>query len=249
MIQPTNNLTKMRLTLSIQMIDHRRRLLDIFPAVGFFTVEYPERVELKTLAAITAQVGQIAFKIFFQRLAVRWLAFFTADGIYIDFELFQPKPLKKLAAQLDHSRVKRGVSRAERLDAGLMELALAPRLRPLVAKHRAKIIDLEEIIGGDQIIFQAGPYDRSRRLGAQGQTPPLAVGKCVHLFLDDIGRIADRAGEDIGRFKDRRADLAVVKKSESLAAGIFDKLPERGIVRQNILCPSRHRVFHGLIIP
>ena len=84
-----------------------------------------------------------------------------------------------------------GPVEAERLDVDLVELAVAPPLRPLVPEHRARGPDaLRSFVG--QIVLDRRAHDAGRRFGAQGQAlavEPVLEG--VHFPLDDVGHLAD----------------------------------------------------------
>ena len=44
-----------------------------------------------------------------------------------------------------------------------------------------------------------------------------AVGEGVHLLRNDVGVLADRAGEHLGEFEDRRRHLAIAVESRHIA--------------------------------
>ena len=53
------------------------------------------------------------------------------------------------------------------------------------------------------------PHHAGRALGAQRHRPVAAVGEGVHLLADDVGRLADPAGEQPGVLEDRQLDQPV----------------------------------------
>ena len=52
-----------------------------------------------------------------------------------------------------------------------------------------------------------GAADAGGEFGAQGQRIAAAVREGVHLLGDDVGGLADRAGEDLGRLEHRHLDM------------------------------------------
>src|SRR3546814_6442595 len=108
------------------------------------------------------------------------------------------------------------------LDADLVKLPHPALLRPLVAKHRALVIEL-----GRQALRQAagdqGAADAGGTLGAQRQLFAAAVGEAVHLLGDHVGGLAERPLEHLRELEDRRLDL-----SEAVSLGH----PEPGLDRK-----------------
>src|SRR4029079_10258797 len=65
-------------------------------------------------------------------------------------------------------------------------------------------------------------HDARRVLGTQGDVLPTAIGEGVHLLGHDIGRVADRALEDLGELEDRRRDLLEPETLGRQARGLAD---------------------------
>ena len=114
-----------------------------------------------------------------------------------------------------------------------MKLALAPRLGPLVAKHRPAV---PEPLGplGQQAVLNGGPHHRSGALRPQGAAAIAAIDEGVHLLADHIGGLADAAGKQLGGLQQRRADLADGSAAKVLAGRRLKLLPEGGVLRQQI---------------
>lgn len=134
-----------------------------------------------------------------------------------DAELVQQ--LVRHHQQLD---VRRRFGRAQYLGVDLVELAIAPLLRPFVAEHRAAGRDLQR-----RMLLPAFGQERARdtcgELRPQGQRIAAAVGESVHLLRHDVGRLADRAGEDLGRLEHRQVDALETVQ----AADAFERLDHR----------------------
>jgi hypothetical protein len=73
-----------------------------------------------------------------------------------------------------------------------MKLAIAPLLRALVAKHRAEIPQPRRL-PVQQAMLDAGAHDAGGAFGPQAQAVAAEILEGVHLLLDDVGDLADRA--------------------------------------------------------
>ena len=60
-----------------------------------------------------------------------------------------------------------------------------------------------------EAVFEVGATDGGGGLRPQRQSVAAAVLEDVHLFLDDVGGVADAAHEEVGVLDDRRVDRAV----------------------------------------
>ena len=126
-----------------------------------------------------------------------------------------------------------GLRVAQRLGIELMELAIAPLLRPLVPEHRSRgPHPLRALIG--QVVLDRRTHDAGSRLGTQRQALAVVV-EGVHLLFDDIGRVADAADEQRRRLDDRHAEIAVTVLRERLPRGLLDALPKRCLVGQDVV--------------
>ena len=127
--------------------------------------------------------------------------------------------------------------KAKRFDIDLMKLPVAPALRPLVPEHRShRPHPPRPVIG--QVVLDRRAHHARRELGAQRQ--PLAVETVlerVHLFLNDIGDLADALHEQFRVLDDRRADLLVAVAAQPVRDARLEPLPQRGIARQEIVHP------------
>ena len=114
---------------------------------------------------------------------------------------------EQLVGQAQQFDIGRGFGGAQYLGVDLVELAIAPLLRPLVTEHRAR---------GDQLqgrkllppLGDIGARDSRGEFGAQRQRIAALVGEGVHFLRHDIGGLADRAREHLGRLEHRHVDAA-----------------------------------------
>ena len=231
-----------------QIIEHLGRVLRDRGADGAFAVENAHRVAVEPLLTRPAELILAALKVIMQRLVILLAAVLAADRIELQLEIVHAEEREQLVREGDRLGVCRGRRRAEAFDAELMELAQAARLRLLVAvaaRQIAKLLRHRLII---QAVLEEGAHNARRPLGAQRDRAVALVEKGVHLFLDDVGRIADAALEQLGVFKHRRPDLTEAVVAGDLERRTFQKLDLVALLRQHVLCAldgfgdQRHRL-------
>src|SRR6266496_3223873 len=76
------------------------------------------------------------------------------------------------------------------LDVDLVELPISSFLRPLITEHWTAGPNLLRPIV-EQTMLDCRTHDPGSRFRAQRETVAVAVGKGVHLLLDDVGSLAD----------------------------------------------------------
>ena len=133
--------------------------------------------------------------------------------------------------QRDQLRVDGGVVGADGLGAELPELAKAPGLRLLLAVVAAQVPELHRLGERVHAVLEVGAADRRGALGAQRQRAPAGVLEGVHLLLDDVGRLAHAAGEELGGLEGRRLDAPVAGGLEDPARGVLEARPRDGLRR------------------
>ena len=117
-------------------------------------------------------------------------------------------------------RLAAGGGRADDFGADLRELAVAALLRALAAELRADVIELLQLAGLAELVFDVGADHAGGVFGAEGEGLRLfglragAIFPGVHLFGDDVGFFADAAGEEGSVFEDGGADFAEVVAGE-----------------------------------
>ena len=116
-----------------------------------------------------------------------------------------------------------------------MELQVASLLRPFVTKHRSCKPDaLRTFV--EEVVLDRSAHDAGGRFGPQRQAFAIQpVLERVHLMLDDVGRIADRAYEKRRRLDDRDAEIAITVTAKHIPGRLFEPLPQRCFVRQHIV--------------
>ena len=122
-----------------------------------------------------------------------------------------------------------------------MELPLSAFLRSLVAKHGPRVPKL--LWGGDEVMLHRRTNTSGRAFRTQGQAVVVSIVERIHLFLNNIGDLSDRASKQSGRFDNRQANFAVtVGLEDGCQSGIY-MLPPRGIIGQDIDHPTNGSVF------
>ena len=116
---------------------------------------------------------------------------------------------EQVAEQHDHLGVGERRGGPDRLDPELVELAVAPRLRALVAEERPDVGELHRLRQFVHPVLEVGAADRRRPLRPQGQAALALVLEGEHLLADDVGRFADPAFEELGVLEGRRLDRLV----------------------------------------
>ena len=95
-------------------------------------------------------------------------------------------------------------------------------------------------------IRQEGARDPGGEFGAQRQRIAAAILERVHLLRDDIGRLADGAGEHFGLFEHRHLDPAEAIELAHALEGFDHEGESVGIGAENVLRPAdRLRGFLG----
>jgi hypothetical protein len=134
-----------------------------------------------------------------------------------------------------------GAGKAERFDADLMKLTITPFLRSLVPEHLAHIVEPLRLLR-HEIVLDGGAYAAGGTFGTQCQCFAVErIDKGIHFLLDNVGHFADSALEQRCRLDDRQADRAVTIALEPRTDGFLEKVPEFGLVGQDIVHPA-HRL-------
>ena len=135
----------------------------------------------------------------------------------------------QIGAHGDDFGVDVGTFKAQRFDADLVKLAVAPFLRALAAEHRPHV---PQLLRGviQQVVFDYSAQAGSGAFGAQTQAETVVgIGEGVHFFADYVGFFADGAHEKIGRLDDGGTDLCVAEAARPAQHGFFKGLPQGGV--------------------
>jgi len=123
---------------------------------------------------------------------------------------------------------------ADGLDVDLMELTETALLRFFVPEHRPDAPHLvastaQHAVGDDRA------HHARRRLRTQRERFAALVGETVHLFLDDIGVLTDRAFEEVGVLHHRHTHLVVAVRVQEFAGDPLEELPTRRLGGQQVV--------------
>ncbi len=125
--------------------------------------------------------------------------------------------------------------KAHRLDVDLMELPVAPALRPLVAEHGAYGPQPARRLVG-KVVLDDRTHHTGGELGAEREVLAIqAILERVHLLLDDVGDLADALHEELGVLDDRRTDLLVAVAPQPVGHAGFEPLPQRRLAGEHVV--------------
>ena len=142
-----------------------------------------------------------------------------------------------------------GSAGAESLDADLPELPHPALLRPLVAEHRAGVVELREGPLRNERVFERGSHDARGSLRSQGEAASRPVVEGVHLLRDDVGRLADASREDVGVLEERRVDGFVPVAREQVLRDPKQVLPRARNVGEHVCRAFGRACVHGAGLP
>ena len=143
-----------------------------------------------------------------QRLDVRRAAGLVADRVELEREVGEAQLAVERRQQVDHLGVDERVGVADRLDAELRVLAVAARLRAVVAEVRADVEEPHRLRQARHAVLDVRPHDARRALRPQREHVVAAVLEEVDLLVDDVGALAGRPQEDAGVLEDRASRCA-----------------------------------------
>ena len=181
--------------LRAQVVADARRLVEHRAAALDLAVERTQRVDVDALQAVAAELGLVAAQVLAQLLDVGGPALRVAHAVHVEGDALDADLGEDGRQQEDHLGVDRRVGRAYGLGADLVVLAVAPRLRLLVAEHRAVVPELHRLRQLVHAVLHVGAADGRRALGTQRQRAVALVPERVHLFAHDIGGLTDAALE------------------------------------------------------
>ena len=164
-----------------------------------------------------------------------------ADGIELEANAFKAEIAPQCGAHDDMLGVDVRAFEPERLDPVLVELPVAPLLRPLVPVHRPRVPKaLGPVV--EQVVLDRGAHTRSRTLRAQRQILAIElVTPGIHLLFDDVGDFADRAPEQLRMLHQRHADVAVAVALQPGFDRSLEMAPPHGLIGQYVV-----HAAHGL---
>ncbi|MNC35159.1 hypothetical protein D3C75_836320 [compost metagenome] len=200
----------MHTRLFVQVVFQLRRADQHRLGVLVLAVEDAQRVALQAALAVFVQLLQARREELDQRITVACTGFAGAQAVEFQLDrVLDAQQAPQAPGQHDQLGVDVRTVEVEHFHADLVELAVAALLRALVAEHRADVPQLLWLAAADQAVLLHRAHAGGGAFRAQGQRVAVAVVEGVHLLLDDVGDLADRALEQLGELDDRHADLPV----------------------------------------
>ena len=169
-----------------------------------------------------------------QALPVRGAHGGRAERVDQQLDARQAQPAQEPRRQQDHLRIDVRTLETERLGIDLVKLTVAARLRPLAPEHRPHAPHFEPVLA-QQAVRNHGAHDAGGRLRPQRDVILALIDEAEHLFLDDVGEVADRALEELRLLDDGNAKFLVAVAGEHLAGSALEVLPGRRLCRQHVV--------------
>jgi len=140
----------------------------------------------------------------------------------------------QVGEQQDRLGVERRVVGAERLEPHLGELAVAARLRRLVAEERSPVPELHRLGRLVHAVLDVCAADRGGALGPERERAAALIVEREHLLLDHVGRVADPALEQLGGLEDGCLHRPVSGAAEYLLGEVEQAQARPPVVGQHV---------------
>ncbi len=212
-------------------------------------VQKPQRIPLQTGVAILAQLREMGAAVIEHRLAKRRAALGASERVEFHLEL-EPKLAPQLVDHYQQLGVARRVGAPEHLDPELVELAIAPLLRTLVAQHRPAVEEALLRVAAIEPRLDIGAHHARRSLRAQ-HDPALVLALAalldeVHLLLDDIRGRAGRAHVEFDSLQRRNPNLLDRVTLHQRPRALLDEAYRPHLRTHQVLKSSKSGQFHGI---
>src|SRR6056297_561381 len=207
-------------------------------------VENAQRVAVQATTTVVVQRVHMLAQVSGECLAKPRSRRATADRVELQFQAFLDT---QLAPQPRGHQYQLGIDiggrNPECLHANLVKLPLTPFLRPLVAEHGPAIP--ESAGHAKQVVLECGAGTAGSTLRAQRHAVAVTVLEAVHLLLDDVCHLADRAPEERGFLYDGEPDLAVAVRLQHARDTSLEILPTSRFPREKVMHPpNRFDIVH-----
>ena len=220
------------------LCDARRPRCDLV-AAGLLALQDPQGVHLQPPLAVCAQLIAVRPEIGAQGFHICWPAHRIADAVQPDLHLGKAQRLYQPDGQAEDFDIGRRSRRAQHLRSELVVHAKAALLRPVIAEHRGDVVEAHRLRQRAHAVLEVGAHDACGSFRTQREAPPAAVGEGVHLFLDDVRRLAGGTLKDLGVLHDRRADLPVSVAGGKFSDQRLQRLPLRRVVGKDVVNSAR----------
>ena len=222
----------------VEIVVKAGRVFEDFPRGRILAIQNAQGVRFEATLAIGIQVCLELTEVIHEGGPVNPTGLRRSDGIDLKPGMLgKPKLFPEPCRQDEQFGINVRTVHAKTFHANLMKLAIAAFLRTFVPEHRAGVPETAGLIEQKTVLF-GGPNTTGGALRAEGQTVTVAVFKGVHFLFDDVGHFTNRTLEQIGLFHNRHADFLVAILGQYSANRGFHKLPNRRLLRQDIVHPA-----------
>ncbi len=233
-IEPAGHLREERQRLVGQKGIDLRRIGDEQAVARILAVEDPQRVLLEAFLRILAQLAFHAAEMRYQRGAPGVAAVGIAQRVELQRDARDPQFPQQLIGHRQQLDIGLRLARADDLGVDLVELAVAALLRAFVAEQRAVGGELERGVLLPAV-GEVGARDPGGEFGPQGERIAAAILERIHFLGDDIGGLADRAGEHLGLFEHRHLGAAEAVELADPLEGLDHEGKGFGIGAEDVL--------------
>src|SRR5262249_7866336 len=168
------------------------------------------------------------------------------DGVHMEGEpLLEAEGPEEIHEHAHHFRVHGRARLTEGFHVGLVELAIASRLRSLVAEHGADRVETDGLRLDLEPVLDVGAHEPGGGLGTEGERVAAAVLEGVHLLLDDVRLVADAPREELRALEEREANLAIAVGFEGGSARGLHTLPAPSLRGENVPHATHGLDGHG----
>ena len=145
-----------------------RHAFDEFLLAFEFRVEDAQRIRLDAPLAVRPELVFHFGKLRSKQFRVFRAALLVPDAVDIELNAFQPQSIEKRHHHFNQFGIDAGsIASAQYFRVDLVELAVAPLLRPLTPKHRAEGVQLHRLRQLLHVVFDVGATDRCGGFGTE----------------------------------------------------------------------------------
>ena len=215
----------MRFGRVTQKVEQLGRSLNHRLHVGVFAVEQAQGVQVQAAARLGVERIGVGLKVGDECGAVQIALFGLAQAVDLQLYAANAQFFPQRVSHQDEFGIQLGAAKAQRLGAHLVELAVAPALGPLVAEHGAKVIQALAAVVQKRVLDHRA-HHTGGVFRAQGELLAVEpVFKRIHLFLNNVGHLAQAAHKQRGRLDDGGADVFIGVAAHQRAHPFFQRFP------------------------
>ena len=220
------------------MVEQFRRTNDHLLHRRVLAIENTQRIRVETTFCFFIEQIDVFFEISNQLCTMTSAFVQLPKRIQLQLDAVQSKVIPKTGAHQNLLGVNIGAGIAEGLDADLIELAITPFLRPLMAEHLPHVVQTLWMLRC-QLVLNDRTHATGRALRTQSQRLAIqAVDEGIHLFFDDVSHFADGALKKRSRLDNRQTNRPVAIALQPRAHGFFKNFPKLRFPRQDVVHPA-----------